>query len=117
MAKYAVWNKTDTIYTPVGEALTPEQWIDRYGWIGAPTAIPVISGGVINGAFCGELSQMKYLYEKMGADFSGCTTNDEVLAVIEAFEDTPPTTEATAEERTAAALEFIAMSNLPDETV
>lgn len=110
MSKYAIWNKTDTIYTPVGEALTPEQWISRYGWLGNPAAVPVVAAGLINGAFCGELSQMRQTYENMGADFSACTTNEEILAAIEAFEDemNAPSGEPTAEERQAAALEAIA---------
>lgn len=117
MAKYAVWNRTDTIYTPVGEALTPEQWISRYGWIGNPAAVPVVAGGLINGAFCGELSQMKDMYEKSGADFSKCVTNDDVLAVIEDFEDNPPaSTVPTTEERTAAALEQIASGQTSENT-
>ena len=52
---------------------------------------------------------MKAQYAKMGADYTGCTTDEEVLAVIEAFEDTPPEPiAASTEERTAAALEAIA---------
>lgn len=110
--KYAIWNKTDTIYTPVGEALTPEQWISRYGWINNPAAIPVVAAGLINGAFCGELSQMKDMYEGMGVDFSSCETNDDILRAIEAFEATPivdpSELEPTPAERQAAALEAIA---------
>ena len=110
MSRYAIWNKTDTIYTPVGESLTPEQWINRYGWLGNPAAVPVVAAGLINGAFCGELSQMRQSYENMGADFSACTTNEEVLAAIEAFENAmnAPRTEPTPEERTANALEAMA---------
>nr|DAQ76839.1 MAG TPA: hypothetical protein [Caudoviricetes sp.] len=108
MARYAVWNKEDTIYTPVGEALTPEQWIGRYGWMNNPAAVPVVAAGLINGAFCGELNEMKNSYENMGADFSGCTTNEEILGAIEAFENqmNTPSTEPSAEERIAAAMEY-----------
>lgn len=110
MARYAIWNKEDTIYTPVGEALTPEQWIERYGWMNNPAAVPVVAAGLINGAFCGELNEMKNSYENMGADFSGCTTNEEILSAIEAFENqmNTPSDEPSAEERQAAALEAIA---------
>lgn len=116
MNKYAIWNKTDMIYTPVGEALTPEQWIGRYGWLGNPAAVPVVAAGLINGAFCGELSQMRQTYENMGADFSACTTDEEVLAVIEAFENTMNTAEPepTAEERIAAALEYQNLTSMPN---
>jgi len=45
-------------------------------------------------------------------------TEEEVLAAIEDFEDNPPgANEPSVEERTAAALEFLAISSLPDETV
>ena len=108
MAKYSIWDKTSTIYTPVGEALTPEQWIERYGWMNNPAAVPVVAAGLINGAFCGELNEMRNSYENMGADFSACTTNEEVLNEIEAFENqmNTPSNEPTAEERIAAAMEY-----------
>ncbi len=108
MSKYAIWNKTDTIYTPVGEALTPEQWIERYGWMNNPAAVPVVAAGLINGAFCGELNEMRNSYENMGADFSACTTAEEVLNEIEAIENqmNTPSNEPTAEERIAAAMEY-----------
>lgn len=116
MARYKIWNRTDNIYTPVGEELTPEQWISRYGWIRNPAAVPVVADGLINGAFSGELSQMRQIYENQGADFSECKSNEEVLAEIEAFEDlmNTPSDEPTIEERTAAALEFIAINSMPD---
>ena len=41
--------------------------------------------------------------------------SEEVLAAIEAFEDNPPDPGPSVEERTAAALEFLAMNSLPDE--
>ena len=116
MSRYAIWNKIDNIYTPIGEVLTPEQWIQRYGWIGNPKAIPVISDDIINGSFCGELSQMKKMYESRGADFSACTTNAEILEEIELFEDAlnAPVEEITAEERIAAALEYQVLASLDD---
>lgn len=119
MARYAIWNKTDQIYTPVGEELTAEQWLSRYGFLRHPAAVPVVADGLINGAFCGELSQMKALYAQMGADFSACTTDAEILTAIEAFEDemNTPSTDPTTEERIASALEFLAVSSLPDATV
>ena len=44
-------------------------------------------------------------------------TDEEILAAIEDFEDNPPDPGPSVEERTAAALEFLAMNSLPDETV
>ena len=30
MSRYAIWNKQDTILTPVGEVISAEQWIQKY---------------------------------------------------------------------------------------
>ena len=108
MSRYAIWNKQDPIITPIGEVLTAEQWIDRYPVAGVATIKVVCGGGEINGAFFGTLGQMVEMYGKMGCDFSACETDQDKLAVIEAFEDAQnaPRNEATAEERIAAALEY-----------
>lgn len=110
MKRYAIWNKKDPIITPIGEVLTAQQWIDRYPVAGLETITVICSAGEINGGFFGTLGQMKQMYEAQGADFSACTTNEEILETIEAWEDYVPeaSTEPTAEERTAAALEAIA---------
>lgn len=118
MSKYQIWDKASAIYTPSGAVFTPAQWIDRYGWINNPAAVPVVAGGLINGAFSGELSQMVDMYTNMGCDFSNCATNQDKLDAIEAFENRPveASNEPTVEERTAAALEFLAVNSLPDAT-
>lgn len=118
MAKYQIWDRASNIYTPIGEELTAEQWMKRYGWMKNPAVVPVIDGGVINGAFCGELSTMVEHYTSLGADFSQATTNAEKLAVIEAFEVAQAAEQpvATAEERIAAALEYQVLASMPDET-
>ena len=110
MKRYAIWNKKDPIITPIGEVLTAQQWIDRYPVAGVPSITIVCAAGEINGGFFGTLGQMKQMYEAQGADFSACTTNEEILEAIEAWEDYVPeaSTEPTAEERTAIALEAIA---------
>ena len=114
--RYAIWDKVSDIYTPVGERLTAQQWIDRYGWIKAPGSVPVVAAGLINGALIDELSQMKNRYEQQGCVFTEEMSNQEILDAIEAFEaqraaeakaaaeeaaNTP-----SAEERLAAAVEF-----------
>lgn len=108
MKRYAIWNKQDLILTPIGEVLTPEQWVSRYPVAGVSTITVVCSAGEINGAFFGTLGQMVQMYEGMGADFSACETAEDKLEVIEAFEDAlnAPSTEPTSEERIAAALEY-----------
>ena len=119
MKRYAIWDKQSPIITPIGEVLTAEQWIARYPVAGVPSITVVCGAGEINGAFFGTLGQMVQMYEAQGADFSGCETAEDKLAVIEAFEDAmnAPSMEATAEERIAAALEYQVMASLPDEEV
>ena len=118
MKRYAIWNKTDPIIPPIGEVLTAEQWIKRYPVAGVPSITIVCAAGEINGGFFGTLGQMVQMYEAQGADFSACTTNEEKVGVIEAFEDTmnTPSDEPTTDERIAAALEYQVMASLPDET-
>ena len=119
MKRYAIWDKKSPIITPVGEVLTAEKWIERYPVAGVPSITVVCGAGEINGAFFGTLGQMVQLYASQGADFSACFTDEDKLEVIEAFEDAmnAPSTEATAEERIAAALEYQVMASLPDEEV
>ena len=109
MAKrYAIWDKQTPIITPIGEFLTPEQWIDRYPVAGVSSITVVCAAGEINGGYFGTLGQMVQMYEAQGADFSACTNAEEKLEVIEAFEDlmNTPSDEPTAEERIAAAMEY-----------
>ena len=87
MKKYAIWNKQDNILTPIGEVLTPEQWIERYPIAGVESVTVLCAAGEINGAFFGTLGQMVQLYEDKGCDFSECETPEEKLAMIEAFDD------------------------------
>ena len=117
MARYAIWNKTDNVITPIGEMLTPAQWIERYPVAGALKA--VCAGGELNGAFFGIFSSMVDMYASQGCDFSTCESDQDYLDAIEVFEDAmnAPSGEATAEERIAAALEYQVMASLPDEEV
>lgn len=117
LKRYAIWDKQTTIITPIFEVLTPEQWIERYPVAGIPTITVVCGAGEVNGSFFGTLNQMVQQYEAMGCDFSECTTPEEKLEAIEAFEDyiNTPSTEPTTDERIAAALEYQVMASLPDE--
>lgn len=117
LKRYAIWDKKTTIITPIFEVLTPEQWIERYPVASVPSITVVCGAGEVNGSFFGTLGQMTQMYEGMGADFSACTTDEEKLEVIEAFEDAmnTPSDEPTTDERIAAALEYQVMSSLPDE--
>jgi hypothetical protein len=118
MSRYAIWNKKDTILTPIGEVLTAEKWIERWPIAGVETIKVVCAGGEINGAFFGTLGQMVEMYAKNGCDFSACETDQDKLDAIEAFEDAmnTPRAEPTAEERQAAALEAIATGATSEST-
>lgn len=118
MSRYAIWNKTDVILTPIGEVLTAEQWIARHPIAGVEKIKVVCGGGEINGAFFGTLGSMIDLYTKRGCDFSNCETDQDKLDAIEAFEDainTPDETYISTDERIAAALEAQVMMSMPDE--
>lgn len=126
MKRYAIWNKKDPIITPIGEVFTADKWVERYPVAGLETITVVCSAGEINGGFFGTLGQMKKMAENDGADFSTCTTDEEILEAIEAWEDAKnaPSDEPSNEELTATALtsiaasmEFQNMMSLPDEEV
>lgn len=118
MKRYAIWDKVSPIITPIGEVLTAEQWKERYPVAGIPSITVVCGAGEINGAFFGTLGQMVQMYEAQGADFSECESDEDKLAVIEAFEDAmnAPRTEPTPEERQAQALEAIASGATSETT-
>ena len=103
MNRYAIWNKQDSILTPVGEVLTAEQWIERYPIAGVTSITVICAAGEINGGFFGTLGQMVEMYAKAGCDFSACTTPEEKLAAIEAFEDEKEAADRAAAEEAAAA--------------
>ena len=117
LKRYAIWNKTDSIITPIGEVLSAEQWKERYPIATLDSITVVCAAGEINGAFFGTLGQMVQMYEAQGADFSEATTDVEKLEVIEVFEEkmqTPADPDmSTPEERIAAALEYNNLLNSP----
>ena len=115
MNKYAIWNKTDPILTPIGEVLTAEKWIERYPIAGVDSITVVCAAGEINGAFFGTLGQMVDLYTKQGCDFSACETAEDKLAAIEAFEDAreaEQAAQAKAHAETMAANEELTATSL-----
>lgn len=114
--RYAIWDKVSPIYTPIGEELTPEQWIDRYGWLRPAGAVPVVAAGLVNGAFCGELSMMRQNAEADGAVFEDGLSDEELLDAIAAWETRVIEAPVTAEERIAAALEYQNIANMDDVT-
>lgn len=136
--RYAIWNKTDKVYTlgidPKHGRIdyTPEEWIARYGWCEIPGEYCVLAAGAINGAICIPLSKMVSDAERMGCDFTGCETPEDKLAAIEAFEDAREAEAAAAAAKAesdalnaeitassltsiAASMEYQNMMTLPDE--
>lgn len=114
--RYQIWNKTDDIITPSGAQFTATEWANRYPWAKLPGVKMVITAGPINGGCALEYGAMVERAKKAGAAITDSMTDEEVLAAIEDFEDNPPgANEPSVEERTAAALEFLAMNSLPDE--
>ena len=131
MKRYAIWNKKDKIITPNGEVLTPEQWIERFPMFGEDNIVPICWNGEVNGEYYNTLGRMVKEFTAKGCDFSGCTTNEEKLNAIEAFEDAMEASYAEAREEAranealqadslasiAASLEFQNMMALPDVEV
>lgn len=125
MARYAMWDKQTDIYTlgkdEHGRAhWTAQEYISANApWAASPAVKVIVGGGTINGTVFMEFEATKEFYKKQGASISDEMSDEEVLTAIEAFEDAQnaPSTEPGTEERTAAALEFLAMNSLPDETV
>lgn len=116
--RYAIWDKVSPVITPIGEVFEAEQWMARYPVARVDSIKIVCAAGEINGGFFGVLSQMKAMWEQQGADFSACTTDEEILDVIEAAEDeaNTPSDEPTSEERIAAALEAQNLMAMDDVT-
>ena len=134
MSRYAIWDKQTPIYTPVGEKLTPEQWIERYPVAGIPSVTVLCAPGEMNGGIFATLGQLKAMYDK-DIDFSVYNTDQEVLDAIEAFLDEQEASQyakaqadaeakamndeltATSLASIAASMEFQNMMTLPDEEV
>lgn len=106
--RYAIWDKKSPVITPSGEIFTADEWKARYPVAALENITVVCGAGEMNGSFFGTLGQMKQMYGANGVDFSQCTSPEQCLEVIEAYEDemNKPNTEPTTEERIAAALEF-----------
>lgn len=118
MSKYIIWDKVSDVITPVGEILTPEEWMERYPVAKVPSLDLVVAGdSAINGAFCQEYTSFVALYENSGCDFTGCTSKQDFLDAVEAFENQRNEEAANyidPQERIAAATEaqlLIAMEN------
>ena len=118
LKRYAIWDKQSPVIVPTGKVYTAAQWKEKYPVAELDSIAVVCAAGEVNGGFFGTLGQMEQMYAAQGCDFSACTTNEEKLEAIEAFEDAlnAPSDEPTTDERIAAALEYQVMASLPDNT-
>lgn len=96
MKRYKIWDKKSPVITPAGEVLTAEQWIERYPVAGLESITVLCGAGEINGSVFATLGQTVTDYENLGCDFTGCTTDEEKLEAIEAFEASKELEEAEA---------------------
>lgn len=84
-SRYQIWDKKSNIYTIFRE-YSPQEWIERHPWILEQGAVPIISGGIINGIFLYELGELKKHCEERGAVFEPGISNEKLLYEIEMFE-------------------------------
>lgn len=108
MKRYAIWDKVSPVIVPTGAVFTAEQWMEKYPVAALDYITIVCAAGEINGGFFGTLGQMVKMYEDQGCDFSTCTTAEEKLAAIEAFDeakeaDSKAKAQAKADEEAAIA--------------
>lgn len=115
MPRYQIWDKVSDVITPIGEVLTPQQWLERYP-MGNRLDL-IIGGTAINGSVCMEYTSTVELYRSMGCDFTGCITQQDHLDAIEAFEDAQnaPDDSISDQTRIADALEDLVVLQMPDE--
>ena len=130
--KYKIWNKQDSLITPIGEVLTKEEVFSKYPMATVPELDFVICDTAITLGVFMEYTQTKDIYrdriiemastpdtteaekQEMIDDYNSLEPQ-EVLDLITFMEENPPIPEATAEERIASALEFQNLLALPDE--
>ena len=94
MKRYKIWNKKDSLISPSGIVYTPADWIKLHP--AAEHVTTLCGAGEVNGSVFEILAFVVEKYEQLGADFSACTTDEEKLAVIEAFDEEMAIAEAEA---------------------
>jgi hypothetical protein len=115
--KYKIWNKTDNLYTPAGTMFTPNEIKEQYPLSFVSGVKYIICDAPINMGVFMEFTQTRDMYKNMGADIASNMSDQQVLDAITEFENRPQEIGPSVEERTAAALEFLALNSLPDEEV
>lgn len=105
MSKYKIWDKQEPLYNDKRK-YTAEEYLAENPWLEIPGTKLIISTKPMNLMAAMEFEQTKELYKNIGAAITDDMTDDQVLAAIQEFEDTPREAEVSADERIAAALEF-----------
>lgn len=111
--KYKIWNKADSLVTPIGEVLTAEQVKAKYPASALPTMKYIICDTPISMGVFMEFSATKEHYKALGAPITEGMTDQQVLDAISYWEENPPAPAPTPEERMAAAMEFQSMMLIP----
>lgn len=120
--RYQIWNKTDSIMTPVGNEYSASEWVAKYKWAGKPGVKAVITQGTINGGVMMEFETFKEHYIRQGCEITPEMSDDDVLRAVEAWEERVIEEPITVEERMASLEEYKAMLELdgfqvPEEIV
>lgn len=120
MARYKIWDKIEPISTIGADQSGKSIWTaaeyinDKAQWAANPAVKVIVGAGPINGTHFMELTQTVDVYKRNGCPIVDGMTDAEILATIEEYENHPPEGPASADERTAAALEFMVLNSLPD---
>lgn len=110
--RYKVWDKQETLVTPIGEVLTADQVKAKFPMAALPNFEFIICDAPISMGVFMELEQTKSHYKNLGVEITEGMTGQEVCDAITQFEEIKPVPEPSAEERIAASLEFQNMLSL-----
>ncbi|SHN68630.1 hypothetical protein [Desulfitobacterium chlororespirans] len=113
--KYKIWDKQETLITPIGEVLSPQEVFNQFPASRLSNMKYVIANQPVNMTVFMEFEATKELYRKQGTSITDEMTDQEVLDAITYFEENPPASGPSAEERIAAAMEFQSMMMIPME--
>lgn len=110
--KYKIWDKQSPIYTPSGQCLSADEWLEQYSWAKNQDAKMIIGNDLINGNVALEFEQTKNFYKQQGANITDVMSDEEVLAAIEDFEEHPEKYQLPSpEERIIAIIEYMALQH------